>query len=234
MRDGDRLVGVFLAIYSDQVIEGRTERVCNPHSWCVLDEYRTHGIGLLLTLLKQPGYHFTMLTPNPRVAQIFRQLRFRDLADGVAVLPNFPSLRILQRGAIVESDRERIAPHLSGQTRRDFELHRDIRWLEFAAFGTPGDICLVAYKPARWRRLPCARLIFVSDPTSFDRHRSLLHHTLLVRHGFAVSQAESRFLSRVPLLALRSRRGQAKLFLSRTLTDSQIQDLYSELVALDI
>ena len=48
LRDGDRLVGVFCAIYSDQVIDGKVERFCNPHSWCVLETHRRQGIGFAL------------------------------------------------------------------------------------------------------------------------------------------------------------------------------------------
>jgi hypothetical protein len=45
LEDG-RIVGVFCAIYSDQVIKGQVERFCNPHSWCVLESHRRHSIGL--------------------------------------------------------------------------------------------------------------------------------------------------------------------------------------------
>src|SRR5579871_4788068 len=138
-RDGTKLVGVFCAIYSDQSVGGKSERFCNPHSWCVLPEYRNQGIGLIGALLRQPGHHFTMLTPNPRVAQIFRQLRFRDLADGVTIFPNLPALAALRPGSLAVSDPQMIAEHLRGAARRDFELHRDIPWLRFVAFGSGTD-----------------------------------------------------------------------------------------------
>ena len=77
LRDSEQLVGVFCAIYSDQLIDGRIERFCNPHSWCVLESHRRHSIGLLLQLLRQKGYHFTMFTPNPKVAEVFRGLKFK-------------------------------------------------------------------------------------------------------------------------------------------------------------
>jgi hypothetical protein len=234
LRDGPRLVGVFCAIYSDQTVAGRAERFCNPHSWCVLPEYRNFGLGLILALLRQPGYHFTMLTPNPKVAQIFRQLRFRDLADGVAVFPNLPSPAALSAGAIAVSDPHSIAPHLAAAERRDFELHRDIPWLRFVAFGRGGDVGLAVYKTATWKRLPCARLIHVSGPAVFARHQRLLRNHLLVRHGLLVSRIETRFLAAVPRLAVRARRTQGKLFMSATLADGEVRDLYSELVALDI
>lgn len=230
LRDGPRLVGVLLAIYSDQSIDGRIEKICNPHSWCVLDDYRNHGINLVLAAIKQPGYHFTMLTPNPKVAEIFRHLRFKDLDAGVVLFPNLP---VPTFGGVAETRRDAIAQHLSGPALRDFALHRDIPWLSFVAFGRGNDTCLVVYKRIRWKKMPCAWLIHVSDPAAFERHRSLLQWALL-RKGFLVSRVETRFLQRAPAFAIHTRRTQAKLFSSKTLQDSQIRDLYSELASLDV
>ena len=69
---------------------------------------------------------------------------------------------------------------------------------------------------------------------AFDRHRHLMQHHLLVRQGLLVSRIETRFLARAPRLAYSHRQTQPKLFKSPTLTDAQISDLYSELVALDL
>lgn len=234
LRADGALVGVLCAIYSDQVIAGAGERFCNPHSWCVLPAYRRYGIGLILSLLRQSGYHFTMLTPNPKVAEIFRHLRFKDLADTVATFPNLPSPAAFALGRIVESRPEAIANLLAGPTRRDYLLHRDIPWLRFVVFGRAEELCLVVYKRSRWKRMPAARLLHVSDPVAFGRHFGLLTHHLLTKEGLLTSRIEARFLARAPRLALRSRRMQAKLVLSRTLPGSRIFDLYSELVALDV
>jgi hypothetical protein len=231
LRDDGKLVGVLCAIYSDQTIDGRVEKFCNPHSWCVLEAYRNQGIGLVLSVVKQRGYHYTMLTPNPKVAEIFRHLRFKDLADGFVIFPNLP---IPSFGGTAVADPAHIGEHLDAATRHDYELHRDIRWLRFVAFGKPGDMCLVAYKPNRWKKMRGARIIFVSDPSAFERHRHLLQSYLFWRQGMLVSHVESRFLSVVPRLAYRTKRLQGKLFLSPTLKDAQIRDLYSELASLDV
>jgi hypothetical protein len=233
LRDGASLVGVFCAIYSDQSIEGRVERFCNPHSWCVLESHRRHGIGLILTLLKQSGYHFTMLTPNPKVAEIFRGLRFRDLAKAMVIFPNLPSAAGALPGRFIETQPERIAARLSGAPLRDFDLHRAIPWLRFLVCGRGAESCLIVYKRDRWKRLPCARVIHVSDPDVLDRNLQLMRHGLL-RSGLLVTKVESRFLLREPRLALRMERTQGKLFLSATLQDRQIRDLYSELASLDV
>ncbi len=234
LRDGDHLVGVFCAIYSDQTVAGQTERFCNPHSWCVLDRHRNSGVGLVLQLLKQRGYHFTMYTPNPKVAEIFRGLRFRDLDPGLIYFPNLPSSSSCDRRSFVETQPARIEACLSGTMLSDFLAHRAIPWLSFVAFGRGDDACLAVYKRGRWKKLPCAMILHLSDAGAIKRHGHLLRHHLLVHRGLPVSRVETRFLSELPVLAHRELRTQPKLVLSSTLNDGHFSDLYSELVALDV
>ena len=234
LRHEGRLVGVFCAIYSDQCIDGRAERFCNPHSWCVLNEYRNESIGLILPLLKQSGYHFTMYTPNPKVAEIFRGLKFRDLDDGLYYFPNLPAWRLGRGAGFATSDSDTVRSRLKGQLQRDFDAHRAIPWLHFVAFGRDDDPCLAIYKRDVAKQLPCARIIHVSDPAALQRHGSLLRHHLLTAHGLLVSRIESRFLATAPALAVSRKRRQPKLALSRTLGDADFRDIYSELTALDV
>ena len=234
LRDDGRLVGVFCAIYSDQWIDGRLERFCNPHSWCVLPDYRAHSIGLILPLLKQPGYHFTMYTPNPKVAEVFRGLRFRDLDDGLYYFVNLPTLAASGAGRFAESDPARIPDRLDGPLRRDFEQHRSIPWLRFVAFGRADDACLAIYKRDTVKQIPSARILHLSDPAALERHGACLRTHLLLHAGLPLSRIEARFVSGRPAFAVRRRRHQPKLVLSKTLKDAQFRDVYSELMALDV
>jgi hypothetical protein len=224
---------VLCAVYSDQVIDGKPERFCNPHSWCVLDEYRHASIDLVLAVLRQRGYHFTMFTPNPKVAHIFMGLRFRVLDDGLLYFPNVPRPWPSAGGGFAEDRSEHIAARLQGAALAEFEAHRAIPWLHFVAFGRPGDACLAIYKRGYCKRLPCALLAHVSDPAAMQRHGHLLRARLL-GCGLLVSRVEARFLVGAPPLAYRTKRSQPKLVSTRTLGDSKVRDVYSELMALDI
>ena len=234
LHDGDRLVGVFGAIYSDQWINGRLESFCNPFSWCVLETHRRHGIGLVLALIKQPGYHFTMFTPNPTVTKVFLGLKFTLLDDRQTRCINLPSVQGWRRGAFVETDHDRILARLRGHSRQDFEAHRSIAWLNFVAFGVADDCCWVIYKPYRWKRMPSAQLMHISDATAFDRHQGLLRQHLLVTRRMTTFSVESRWLRRAPAWSIGETRTQPKLLKSPTLAHSEVKDLYSELMSLDI
>lgn len=234
LRDEGRLVGVILAIYSDQQIGDRVERFCNPHSWCVLDGYRNFSLQLVLPLVRQRGYHFTMFTPNPKVTEVFLGLRFKPLDDRVWLTPNLPAPLAGLGGRFIEVDPARLADRLGPVARAEYEAHRSLPWLHFVAFGRTGDACLAIYKTTRWKKMPCARLMHVSDRSAFGRHAGLLGHYLLTRHGLLVTRVEARFLERQPRLVHQTWRTQPKLFLSASLDDTQIRDIYSELVALDL
>jgi hypothetical protein len=233
LREDGRLVGVICAIYSDQRIGDRVERFCNPHSWCVLEPYRSSSLQLVLGLVRQRGYHFTMYTPNPKVAEVFLGLRFRALDDRLLYLPNLPAPWAGRGGRFVESRPEHMAGRLRGAALEEYESHRHFPWLSFVAFGDPDDACLAIYKRSRWKRLPCALLIHLSDPSALERHPGLLGHHLLGR-GMPVTRVEARFLAQVPRLAYRTRRGQPKLVSSPSLRDGEARDVFSELVALDL
>lgn len=233
LRHDGRVVGVLCAIYSEQFINGKAEPVCNPHSWVVEEEYRNHSIGLLLQLLRQRQYHFTMFTPNPKVAQVFLGLRFRVLDDRLLHVPHWPSLRSAG-GAEVVTDASRIVGALTGVALRDYQAHAHLPWLRFVAFGQEGEMCLVVYKVTHWKKMRCASIAHVSHPEVMDRHGHLLRRHLLLTQGITVSRVEARILKRVPPGALSSKRGMPKMVLSPTLTDAQVTDLYSELMALDL
>ena len=90
LRDGRRVVGAYLAFYSERTIGGRTERFCNLASWSVLPEFRLHSVRLLRALLAQDGYHFTDLAPTGNVIPLNARLKFRFLDTSAVVLPNLP------------------------------------------------------------------------------------------------------------------------------------------------
>lgn len=232
--EGERIVGVFCAIYSDQVINGRVEHFCNPHSWCVLESHRRHGIGLILQLVRQKGWHFTMFTPNPKVTEVFRGLKFKDLDSRQWVTLNIPSPAALLPGRFAESRPDHIARRLKGVALAEFEAHRRIPWLNFTAFGTDDDAALAIHKPTHWKRTRCAWLMHVSDRGTFERQGHLLRSHLLLSHGFVTSRIESRWLDARPPLSVAAVRTQPKLYQSGSLGDREIRDVYSELMSLDV
>ena len=76
LRDGQRVVGVQLAFYSERLVAGRAERFCNMGAWCVLPEYRFHSIRLVMAAAGPGWLPLHRLYPHgqdeghPRPAQV--------------------------------------------------------------------------------------------------------------------------------------------------------------------
>ena len=230
--DGDRVVGVHLAFYSEREIDGRIERFCNLGAFCVLPEYRFHSLRLLKALLAQEGYHFTDLSPSGSVVALNRRLKFRAFETDVALVPNLPWPSWPARDTI-SSDPDVIERTLTG---RDLELYRD------NAGGSAGrhlvlirghESCYVVFRKERKRRLPLplfANILHVSNPDLFRRLSAPLARHLLVRHGALATIAEERIVKHRPRLSYRLREPRHRMFRSAHLEPAQIDYLYSELV----
>jgi hypothetical protein len=230
--DEEAVVGVHLAFYSERLIDGRTERFCNLGAWCVLPEYRFHGLRLLKALLAQEDYHFTDLSPSGNVVGINTRLGFRHLDTATALVPNLPWPSLPGRD-VISSDRAVIESTLTG---RDLELYRD----HAAAAGARhlvlrrgAEWCYVVLRKERRKNLPVfASILHVSNPELFRSMARPFARHLLLRHGAAATLAEDRIAGRRPRLSFRLRSPRRKMFLSPDLQPSQVDYFYSELVCL--
>ena len=228
--DGDEVVGVQLAFYSERIIDGVTERFCNLGAWCVLPDHRLRGLGLLRAALRQEGYHFTDLSPSGNVVGVNERLGFEFLDTATALLPNLPWPTLPGRGRII-SDPDLIERTLTGP---DLELYRDHAAAPAAhhVVLTRGDErCYVIFRRDRRKGLPLfASVLYVSDPGLFRAMARRFARHLLIHHRAPATLVEDRIVGRQPWPSFRVRTQRRKMFRSPTLTPSQIDDLYSELV----
>jgi hypothetical protein len=233
VRDQGRIVGGIGAIYAERIIRGRPERFCNITSWCVLDAYRTQSMRLAMAVVSQPGYHFTDLTPTEVVSKTLQFLKFKPMNERHAVWPNFPWPLSRLAGVRVIADPNGIEAALSASDAKVFRDHRHLPWLRHAAVGRPGAYCHVVWKPNRLRGVPGAMVLAFSDAELFLRHRRALGAHLL-RQVCLYTRVESRLLRRLPRLSRELAGFRSKVFRSDTLSEADISNLYSEIVALDL
>jgi len=233
IRDGGRIVGGIGAIYAERVIRGRPERFCNITSWCVLDAYRTQSMRLAMAVVSQPGFHFTDLTPTEVVSKTLQFLKFKPMNERHAVWPNFPWPFSRLAGVRVVTDPDRIGEVLAADDAKVFRDHRHLAWLRHAAVGRPGAYCHVVWKPNRLKGVPGATVLAFSDAALFLRYR-LAFGAHLLRHGCLYTRVESRLLPRLPLPSKELAGFRNKVFRSDTLSEADVSNLYSEIVALDL
>ena len=230
LRDGDRVVGVHLAFYSERVLAGQAERFCNLGAWCVLPEFRLHSLRLLRALLAQDGYHFTDLSPSGNVVPINTRLAFRSLDTSTALVPHLPWLTLGRRTRI-SADPDVIESML---TSADLELYRDHARAAAARHLVVirgDDSCYVMFRTVSRKNLPVfAAIIYVSNPDLFRRTILPLTRHLLIHHGVLATLAELRIVRYRPRPSLMLSSPRPKMYRSPRLEPAQIDDLYSELV----
>jgi hypothetical protein len=228
--DGDEVVGVQLAFYSERILKGSRERFCNLGAWCVLPGYRFHGLRLLRAVLRQDGYHFTDLSPSGNVVGVNEKLSFSFLDTTTALVPNLPWPTLPGRGRIV-SDRGLIERTLTGV---ELDLYRD-----HAAAGAARHVvltrgnewCYVIFRRDRRKGLPLfASVLYVSNPALFRAMGPRFARHLLIHHHALATLAEERIVAYRPRASYRLRSPRRKMFRSPSLAPAQIDYLYSELV----
>lgn len=228
LRDGQRVVGTLLALYSERLLDGRVQRFCNLGSWCVLPDYRSRSIPLLKAMLAQEGYHFTVLSPDLGPQEILSWCGFRFLDTSAALVPNLPWPTVLGRTRISAEPRV-VESTLVG---RDLTLYRD----HAAALGArhlvlsrDDEHCYIMYRPFRYNGVPVfAMVLHVSNPDLFHRALRPLTRHLLVRDRLLATLVDCRTVERAPRLSF-SLVNWPKMFRSADLAPDQIDYLYSEL-----
>jgi hypothetical protein len=227
LRDGQRVVGALLALYSERLVAGRAERFCNIGTWYVLPGYRSRSISLLTALLAQEGYHFTVLTPGERSQEILAWLRFRFLDTSAAVVPNLPWPTLPGRTRI-SADPDVIERTLAGTELELYHDHAQALAAHHLVLIRGQDSCYVMYREVRCHNVPAALVLHVSNPDLFHRAVIPLTRHLLVRHRLVATLAELRIIKRKPHLSFKRNLGPT-MYRSDSLEPGQIDYLYSEL-----
>jgi hypothetical protein len=224
---GDDVVGVNAAIYSSRVVRGERREFCNVAALCVDEQVRPHAVRLVRAILKQPGYHFTDLSPSGNVVELDRRLGFQPLPTATAVLVNLPRLdrrfRLLTRP-------EDIAARLEGDDATVYADHRSAAAARHLVVTRGDRYCYVVFRKDRRKGLPFfATVLHVSDPDLFAAAVGAVSSHLLRRHGALCTLVEDRVAVVRPRLSRMLTQPRPKMFKSDELLAVEIDDLYSEL-----
>ena len=165
------------------------------------------------------------------VEKSLRFLKFQPLDGSRTVIFNLPVAAAGVRVLAGEREMTRVLEPRWVQVYRD---HRGFPWLRHLAVGARNAHCYVIYKTGQVKGLPSAEIVFVSDGALFLRYCRAFGGYVLRRHAMATTRVESRMLPATPRLSRVVSGYRPRMFRSVTLSGEDIDNLYSELVALDI
>jgi hypothetical protein len=234
--DGDKAVGFLGMIFSRRQINDKVEKFCNLTSWYVHKDYRSRAISMILPLLVMKDYTITDLTPAENVYKIQNKLGFKDLdAAGRLLLPF--GRRLFQpkySPPNLTHDAAAIEKKLEGQNLKIFNDHKPYRCFHFL-MTAKARYCYIVYTKLRRKRVPYCHLHYISDPDLFahayrDIRKSILSHAKAYFLLIDSRLVKNRKLPVSICLPYRA----PKQYMSATLKAEQIDNLYSELVMLNL
>lgn len=226
---GERVLGVYLAFYSQRHVDGQTEKFCNLAAWCVVDECRSHGLRLLRAMLAQEGYTFTDLSPSGNVVPLNQRLNFLHLDTATALVANLPWPGWLT-GTQIISDPASIEASLAGP---DLEIYRDHAGAVAAhhlVVRRGQQHCYVMFRRDRRKNVPLfASILYVGSPALFRKVAPHVYSYFLTRFGILATLAEKRVVRYQPRFSIPLRSPRPRMFRSSRLEPGQVDYLYSEL-----
>ena len=236
LRDDGQTVGFIGMIFSRRRINGRVEKFCNLSSWFVREEYRTRAVSLLLPLLRMRDYTITDLTPSRTVYQIQQKLGFKDLdAHGRILLPFgrrlFGAKHLAVQTTHAEADIRQI---LSAVHLKIFDDHHDYQCEHFL-LSAGKRYCYIIYSRHKRKRLPFVYIHYISDQDLFGQTYPQIRGAIMSHARVCFAVIDSRLVAGLKLpvsfcLPYRT----PKQYLSSSLEPTQIDNLYSELVLLNL
>ena len=228
--ENGRVVGAYLALYSERVIDGRLRRICNLGAWCVAGEHRATGLRMLRSLLRQREFTFTDLTPNGNVMPLNTRLGFAPLDTTTVLVPNMP-WPVRSRGVRVVDTPNEIDGLLSGRDQKIFRDHSATA-AHHVLLAKGDQRCHVMFRRDRRKHLPLfASILYVGNPDLFRDCAPHFYRYLLLRRGIPATLAEVRVIGHHPARSVRVA-GWQRMYLSEDLEPAQIDYLYSELTCL--
>lgn len=230
LREGQRIIGVHLAFYSERLINGQLERFCNLGAWCVLPEFRFHSVRLIKALIAQDGYHFTDLSPSGNVVPLNKKLKFRSLDTVTALIPNLP-WPILNLRTRISADPEKIERALVGTELDLYRDHAQAAAVHHLMLFRGNESCYIMFRRVTRKNLPVfAAILYVNNSELFRKAVVPLTRYLLIHHHVLATLAELRIVACRPRPSFMLATARPKMYRSDTLQPAQIDDLYSELV----
>jgi hypothetical protein len=234
--DGDKTVGFLGMIFSRRLINNKVEKFCNLTSWFVCKDYRSRSIFLILPLHAMKDYTITDLTPSKNVYKIQNKLGFKDLETNGRLLLPFGRRLFEPKYAPINLTHDLVAieQKLEGQNLIIFNDHKHYSCCHFL-LTSKDRCCYIIYTILRRKRTQHVHLHYISDPDLFalayrDIRKSILSHA---KARFLL--IDSRFVKnrKLPLSICLPYRAP-KQYISATLKPEQIDNLYSELVMLNL
>ena len=234
--NGEKAVGFIGMIFSEKLINGRLEKICNLTTWIVKKEYRKKGIGIkLLAELDRLVNDYTLvgLTPAENTMQAYKMFGFKDLDTKAKIVLPIPTLELLFNKCSIESEQSVLDKRLSVSDLKLYHDHLKFKNLHFIIM-TKSDYCYFIAKKARRKKLLLAEIHYISNYPLFLKYLSRIR-VLACLHLKVFGLLLDERILRGNEIKYSIDCDTSRIFMSKSLDRGDIADnLYTELLLLPI
>ena len=232
LEQGGEVKGFLGLLFSERTINDRRETFCNMTSWMVKQESRGHSLKLLLEALKLKDCTFTNFTPSTGVASILKRLGFVELQANEQILLPVPGFSYERTSYRCLVDLDEIRERLHETDRKVFADHRKLD-CRHVLISDGEEYCYLIVKNRSYRRLPFARVHYLSNPELFVASIDALRTNLCWQLKVAGLIVESRYVDGRTFSYSRAYPQQCPTFFkSERVSARDIDTLYSEMILL--
>jgi hypothetical protein len=233
--EGNQPVGFLGFIFITRRINGVQERFCNVHTWYVRPAYRGHSLSLLRPLLRMQDITVTDLTPAPDVSRILERFGFLRLESRFRMMFPLPEFGTQRQAPEITRDAERLEGILDVDDLKIFRDHQVFEKCKHLALISSDTYCYMVYTVTTDSRMGVCHIHYVSDTTIFSENGSSLVRDIMVYENIYIVIADSRLLGGAKVQFCMSLSFHCdRYYKSTRLEASQIDNLYSELVLLNL
>ncbi len=244
--DNDEVVGFLGLVYSKREIEGKEEVFCNLSTWFIKSDYRGWGAALLSAGLEDEAVTYTAFTPAPLTKNVLKTLGFEDRSETKRLFPPLFNARSLFQSALpIHFEHHEIEEILSPEHTRIFRDHQGCNGLH-AVIGGRDEYCYLVTVRRQWSQgfgrvrieLPFSEILYCSNWSFIAKDVERIKFAIMRRQRSVAVMADKHFTNAAPVASLSiagKKLFESPIFVrSKTVSASEIDKLYSELVLLPL
>jgi len=235
--DQNRAVGFMGLIFSERLIRGKPEKICNMSTWIVKKEYRKEGVGLSIlseVVSLANNYTITGLNPgNKAVLSAYKSFGYKELDTISKILLPVPTLSLLFNKCSIELNPDIVRRCLNDKDLKFYHDHLKFRCLHFV-IKTKDNYCYFIAKKTKRKNMPLAEIHYISNFDVFFEFMPQIRFLVCLRLGILGLLMDERFLMGHNI-KYSINCSVRRIFLSNTLGRNDITDnLYTELLILPV
>jgi hypothetical protein len=220
-------------IFSERLLNGKTEKFCNMTSWIVNEECRGQSVLMLLEMLKLKDYTLTNFTASPTVAALLSKLGFKEFAVDQRVLLPVPRITPSKDRVGYDVSPKVIRSKLADEDLRIFDDHQGLNCQHLLLRSSRGD-CYLILKKTRRKKLTFAKVHYLSNIEVFHECMNELADRICLRLRVFGIMVDERYIGGRQFRGSLPYPQQRKAYFrsNTNVNKNSIDTIYSELVVL--